>query len=227
MNRPSHLFYLLFFLFSQSCLELTNPYSAPSRILIIGNSITHSDPIPDRGWTGSWGMAASSRQNDFVHILADSIRMYQPQADIRFTNKGTRFENNFQNFRIEDIPELLDFEPDMVILRLGDNVDTTLVHTEDFDFHFSRFIKSIQENNAHIICTSTFWERKEVSNKMKEICINHEMEYVELQDLFHEDNMAYQQFHHVEVASHPGDLGMLRIAGRIWYDVKPFFAGTP
>lgn len=37
--------------------------------LILGNSITLHSPCSY--WWGSWGMAASSAEHDFVHILAN------------------------------------------------------------------------------------------------------------------------------------------------------------
>lgn len=39
--------------------------------LVIGNSIT-SHPINEYWW-GEWGMAASKKENDFVHILGNLI----------------------------------------------------------------------------------------------------------------------------------------------------------
>lgn len=42
-------------------------------VTIFGNSIVAHDPAPDIGWTGDWGMAASCRDSDFVHILKKEI----------------------------------------------------------------------------------------------------------------------------------------------------------
>ena len=37
------------------------------KILFAGNSITYHAPLAEIGWSGSWGMAATSKENDFVH----------------------------------------------------------------------------------------------------------------------------------------------------------------
>ena len=42
--------------------------SNPKRVLFIGNSITRHEPAPDIGWYGSWGMAASVK-NDYAHVI--------------------------------------------------------------------------------------------------------------------------------------------------------------
>src|SRR4051812_102045 len=36
-------------------------------ILFMGNSITLNAPLPERGWHGNWGMAATAEDSDYVH----------------------------------------------------------------------------------------------------------------------------------------------------------------
>ena len=43
------------------------------KVLFLGNSITLHGPAPKIGWDGNWGMAASTREKDFVHVLLSRI----------------------------------------------------------------------------------------------------------------------------------------------------------
>ena len=50
-------------------VSISDDSGAQFRILFLGNSITRHAPAPGLGWYGDWGMAASARQNDYVHKL--------------------------------------------------------------------------------------------------------------------------------------------------------------
>ena len=43
------------------------------KILFLGNSITRHGPSQAVGWSGDWGMAASAREKDFVHLVTSSL----------------------------------------------------------------------------------------------------------------------------------------------------------
>ncbi|RZM14589.1 MAG: SGNH/GDSL hydrolase family protein, partial [Pedobacter sp.] len=44
-------------------------------VLVLGNSMTIHAPSVELGWYGNWGMAASSKDKDYVHILETKLQM--------------------------------------------------------------------------------------------------------------------------------------------------------
>jgi hypothetical protein len=74
--------------------EVRSP-SAIRRILFLGNSITLHGPKADIGWTGNWGMAASSEDKDYVHLVTSALaRAYRIEPQIMVENIAD-FERNY------------------------------------------------------------------------------------------------------------------------------------
>lgn len=67
-----------------------------------------------------------------------------------------------------------------------------------------------------IVNAATFWECEAISAPMKEVAIRLGTDFISISDLgYHDENKVIGLFEHKGVASHPGDLGMRRIAERI------------
>ena len=50
------------------------------KVLIFGNSITLHGPKEEIGWYGHWGMAASSKEKDYVHRLFAMVEQSSPRV---------------------------------------------------------------------------------------------------------------------------------------------------
>ena len=75
------------------------------RVLFVGNSITRHGPREDIGWDGDWGMAASSLENDYLHILVEKIRALDSEMAWSIAQVAP-FEWDFQNMDpAESYPE--------------------------------------------------------------------------------------------------------------------------
>ena len=102
-----------------------DPAKKGPRVLFVGNSITLHGPRPQIGWTNNWGMAASARDKDYVHLLQKKIAVARPDAQCcllqvagtierSFFKKDWSCEKNFKWARA--------FKPDVIVLFFGANV---------------------------------------------------------------------------------------------------------
>ena len=51
------------------------------RFLFVGNSITRHGPKPEIGWENDWGMAASKKENDYVHVTVSMLEKVEGEID--------------------------------------------------------------------------------------------------------------------------------------------------
>ncbi|MFN9718440.1 MAG: SGNH/GDSL hydrolase family protein [Planctomycetota bacterium] len=191
---------------------------AVNRILFLGNSITVHAPAPEIGWTGNFGMAASSEDKDYVHQLVDQISRQiggQPQIMVR---NIAEFERNLSRFNIEEqLSRELKFGADIVILAIGENVakPESTEAKEEFRQAFQKLLQTLEHHeHPHIFVRSQFWSDSVKDEIMKGETLNARQTWVDLSGKVDESCHARSErhFHHAGVAGHPGDKGMMVIA---------------
>ena len=188
------------------------------RILFLGNSITWHGPLEEIGWSGDWGMAASSEENDYAHKVMAAIKNKNPNATFCIV-QGAVWERTYKNCDYENnFGAAKNFCPDIIVCLLSDNMKI-----EEFDE--SAFIENMGKlhsflsggrNDVTIIETSSFG-----SNEIKDKAIEAYTKkvgarYIYIGDLNKDPKyLATGLFWHDGVAGHPGDFGMQTIANRI------------
>lgn len=188
------------------------------KVLFFGNSITRHEPAPHIGWNADWGMAASSKDKDFVHLIVEELDRVYGKVDYCIA-QGSKWEFSYTNGDavLEEIySEARNFDADIIIIRIGENI-TVAKHLEvNCKPYFDKAIQFLAKNeNAKIIVTDLFWYTI-YNDCIREIAEEHGYTFCHLTDLEEdESNMAIGLFEHNGVAHHPGDLGMRRIADRI------------
>ena len=190
---------------------LGNP-DAKRRVLVIGNSITRHGPKEDIGWTGDWGMAASSAECDFVHRLFAMLTESGEDVYMR-VRQGTYWECNFlkEDCLSEFIGER-DFLPDLIVFRLGDNV--RLSEVPYFKENLIKFINFLKGEKTKIVFTTVFYNSQERNSVLREVAAHFGMPCAEIVSRGVGDT-AEGLFEHSGVAGHPGDVGMEMIAKNI------------
>lgn len=200
-----------------SYIRFENLNESGPRILFLGNSITLHGSKPDIGWYGDWGMAASAKEKDYVHLLEKEILQKNPTASFCICQVA-EWERQYQNGSnlLPMYETAREFRADIIIVRFIENCPKK-------EFEHGVFKKELHEllsylntkTKAHIVLTTGFWHHPgnpaiaEYANENGYPCID-------LADLGDRDEMkAIGLFEHKGVANHPGDLGMQAIADRI------------
>ena len=184
-------------------------------VIVVGNSITSHGPLPDKGWFGNWGMAASSQEQDYFHQIAGKLKTLYPAVEITVAH-DVAFEQNYQNYQYENLKYLIDLEPDLIIMRIGENVSSQV--GAEFENSYAKYIKTLTTNRkVKVICTTSFWSTKsEVSKKIMNVANTNGYLLVDLQPLSNDSSYsAFKFFKDPGIAAHPSDKGMKAIANLI------------
>lgn len=181
-------------------------------VLILGNSVTHHTPDPAVGWHGDWGMAATAPDKDFKSVYATilaSSGLYG-HVDVKSYNIAlweNDFTYNIDAFQIEDKAY------DVVILRLGENVNTIHGYRQALIALVSRFAHT----GSRVIITGLIWENAEKELVQQNLAISQGYLFLPMDDFrSNPANYATGQFENGAVAAHPSDAGMRRIAEMLY-----------
>ena len=192
--------------------------------LAIGNSIT-LHPMVDYWWN-EIGMAATTEDNDYVHLVADYLK--QNSGDVCFYAMNYYKWENQAHDRAETyevIDPYLSAKLNLVTIQLGENVSDTTTFETDFE----ALINYVKEKapEARILIIDDFWNDEDREEMKKKAAVNTGVQFLSLDEI--KDNPEYQcglgtvvydaagNEHVVEHngAVHPGDKGMKYIADTI------------
>jgi len=203
-------------------VRFKNPEGKGVRIMFVGNSITLHGIAPAIGWNLECGMAASSQENDYVHIIMDKVNHLKADSAFcicqvaeweREYKNGTQKHGLFEN--------ACDFNADIIIARFIENCPANNFESEKFKTELDALLSYLNKSGkAKIIITTGFW-RHPGDSAIIEYATEKNLPLIELGDLGEMDEMkAIGLFEHSGVANHPGDLGMKHIAERIFDEIK-------
>lgn len=205
------------------------------KVLIMGNSLTIHNYYPSLGWYQTCGMAASSEQKDYVHLLTSKIRSVNPNEVVKYGRIGD-FELNFSNYDTSFFTENSAFKPDLIIIQIGENINDDDALSLGLRNYIVTLVNSLKKNKDVTIClTNSFWPNQYINGEIEAACTIGKYRLVNIADLYADrSNTGDGFFVHPGVANHPGDKGMNIIADRIWnviasasYPVAPTFEYIP
>lgn len=188
-------------------------------VLFIGNSITRHEPNLDIGWENDWGMAATKREKDYVHVAVSLLEKKFGKINYCIANCGAWELQYYHDEILNEWDMAKKFNADIVVIRLGENIAQASAHFEREPIapHYLKMVRFFADNpRAKVIVTGLFWKQEVIEAAIKQVAKEHNFVFVPLNDLGeHEENMAIGQFWHEGVAIHPNDEGMRKIAERL------------
>jgi lysophospholipase L1-like esterase len=190
----------------------TNAIPAQSKykkVLILGNSITYSPINESIGWNNACGMAATSPDLDYVHLLWVHFKF----AKLTAVNIS-QFEREYQTYEPDQyLKEYRDLKPDLIIMRIGENLP--MIDSALFRQKYKSLLNYLRSNNpdVKVIAGLSFWpDRDDADNIIKQYS-----PYVKLNVLSGDiSNYAFGLYTDGGVQQHPSDKGMKGIADLLW-----------
>lgn len=222
IEKRSHDIAFFRIVFSITLFFLSFPLTAQttySNILFMGNSITRHGFLPSIGWPNNWGMAASDSSKDYVHRLIskiDSVQGFKPDFHIVGMAK---YEANFRKY---DPPTKFlkvtnHFNPDLIIVQIGDNVKKDTALTYNFGQIYFRFLEALKAKHAtaDIICVTKFWANPTIDTMIVNSAQRAKVKIVDISALSLDPKnkvSSERYFKNSDIRIHPGDVGMENIA---------------
>ena len=191
-----------------------------TKVLIVGNSITRHAPAPEIGWENNCGMAASSEEQDYIHLLYNSLNEKEPYCFMVMQIADFERTFRYKSLDKEELKKIQEFSPDIVVGRLSENVTLEDCKNNAWMQAYGQFLKSCGSATTKYVLTTGFWKSEDVDIQTRKLGIENHWKLVELGDLGDDPVMrAGSKFWHKGVAVHPGDAGMYAIAKRIYQAV--------
>ncbi len=198
-----------------------------NKVLFLGNSITLHGPLESIGWKGNWGMAATSQDKDYVHLVTAQIQKVAGGKPEILVKNIADFERNHATYDVEkSLKEALDFKADIIVIAIGENVPGLATPEAQANYHkaFDNLLDQLHKHeNATIFIRSTFWNDITKNSIMAECCHRDSDIFVDLGGLDKDEKnfaRSEQKIEHAGVAGHPGDTGMKAIADAIWKAIE-------
>ena len=200
-----------------SYIKFDSPESTGTRVMFVGNSITLHGKKPEIGWNNEWGMAASAKEKDYVHLLEANIKELDRDAAFCLCQVA-EWERRYKEGGavLEKYEMARSFGADLIILRFIENVPADGYDSEVFTRELDSLVNYLNaKGNAKLVITTGFWKHPG-DRDIREYAKKKGIPCVELGDLGEDDTMkAIGLFEHTGVANHPSDKGMAAIAKRI------------
>lgn len=201
-----------------------------NKVLLLGNSLLLGFSTDGSHGT-PFGCTASDSKHDWAYLLTEKLKVKSPGVTVKKLHDA-KFEQAesdtaSENYITNEFAAAAK-NNDLVIVQIGDNVNTELRRTT-FKNNFSKLIRAIRTNNpaADIVVAGAWFNNANIEGWLQSQASNLNYTFVPLSDLSTSANMAtvgdtvtfddgVQMQVYEAIRTHPGNKGMQAIANRIY-----------
>ncbi len=193
-------------------------------ILAIGNSIT-LHPVCSYWW-GSWGMAASSADKDYVHQVQAGLQQSYANVNLDILSVQSWEASSARSRQLSKFDSKLANSYDLVIIQLGENVNNMSTFKRDFN-NLVSYVKTAQPN-AKVVIVGDYWYRSGRDAAKMDVAAKQGCAFADISSIRGDrsyraargdkvlgDDGKLHTVTNAAVIKHPNDAGMKFIADKI------------
>jgi len=162
-------------------------------------------------------MAASAEDSDYVHQLIRKIQSSNAADSVSYRAKNiAAWEGDF-SVDPYAIIDTAGFHPNIVIIRLGENVPDTTTPARYFN-ELSKLVGTFQSNNSKVLITGNFWASTWKDSIQHQVSLRMGCPFVDFTAISSDSshNQAIGLFSNGAVARHPSNQGMRAMSDAIY-----------
>lgn len=203
------------------------------KVLVVGNGISYLPAGSEEGWNNSWGAAASSEANDYVHQLLEKIHALDGMGDaeIRIAS-SIEWEETYNSYALTKLANDRNYGADIILMQVGDAVEPALISRYNFEAYYTQLIQYLNpDNTAKVVLMSTFAPADEINQQIKNVSRKYNYGYVAINHLYDDEANKPQygdgegQVSNYDLLEFPNDRGMAKIADLVYAPIVDLIAG--
>ena len=197
---------------------LYNNEKSKIKILFVGNSITKHGPKPSIGWYTDCGMAASSADLDYIHLMIKKIMdRYDKNVSYGIAQVAQYERTFFECGPEQEYEEAKKFGADIIIMFFGANVPKEYDMMENPPKTFARAYAEMRNylagETTAVYHSAGFFIRPILDAEKFAVAKEYGDEFIDITDI-----RNLPETH--GLFNHPGDLGMQMIADRFFETIE-------
>lgn len=165
-------------------------------------------------------MAASQPDKDFESVLTHKLSEHYNEKNVVVYAQNIAFWESDFNFDLNYYSEIKDIDYDLIIIRLGENVNSIIPEFNNYYNELNKLINFYKESKTKVIITGNVWYNNEKDEVQSKLSHDKGYKYISFLDFqSHQENYSYGLFTNSRVARHPSDLGMKNIADLLYNSI--------